>query len=319
MIYDCGLRIKPQSFLATENTEDTEKMVKSKKKKENFVSLCLGGKSSGFSLVEIMVVVSTVSVVMAVTMPAMNTARSRARAIVCRSNLRQLVLANIGYSNDHDGYYVSAAGDMYFGGKNLRRWHGVRENINASFDAKKGPLAGYLADGKVKKCPEKTEFTQNTVGAINFERGCGGYGYNMQYLGSRLWQNGISTMSAWIKAYSTTVNAMEVKRTAETLMFADTAFYKNYQGAWYLIEYSFAESPYYVVEGEPDIGGGALGYPSPSIHFRHYGSANVGWVDGHVEAKPMAKPVLRDNYTAEMAKMNIGWFEPVDNTLFDLQ
>jgi hypothetical protein len=42
-------------------------------------------------------------------------------------------------------------------------------------------------------------------------------------------------------------------------------------------------------------------------------------VDGHVEAKPMAKPVLRENYTAEMAKMNIGWFEPVDNTPFDLQ
>jgi prepilin-type processing-associated H-X9-DG protein len=179
----------------------------------------------------------------------------------------------------------------------------------------KGPLACYLADGKVKKCPERVEFTQSQDGSINFERGCGGYGYNMQYLGSRLWQSGITTMSAQRKAYSTTTNAMGVKRPAETLMFVDSALY----GDNYLIEYSFAETPYYVVEGRVDVTGMMMGYPWPSIHFRHYGSANVGWADGHVEAKPMAKPVLRENYTAEMAEMNIGWFEPVDNTLFDLE
>jgi prepilin-type processing-associated H-X9-DG protein len=297
-----------------------------KRKKENLVSClplqvvsrgCLGGKSSGFSLVEVMVVVSTVSVVMAVTIPAMNTARSRARAIVCRSNLRQLMLANIGYSNDHDGYYVPAADDFLVtdglmplqGG--YRRWHGKRVAGNMPFDPLKGPLVGYLADGKVKKCPERVEFSKSQDGMINFERGCGGYGYNMQYLGSRLWCSGITTYAAMIKAYARTTNAVEVKRTAETLMFADTAFFQNNQ---YLIEYSFAEPPHYVMNGITDIA-----FSSPSIHFRHYGSANVGWADGHIEAKPMAKPILGDNYTAEMAKMNIGWFAPVDNTPFDLQ
>jgi prepilin-type N-terminal cleavage/methylation domain-containing protein len=273
----------------------------------------------GFSLVEVMVVISTVSVVMAVTMPAMTAARSRARAIVCRSNLRQLVLANTGYSADHDGYYVSAARDFLadndpFGG--LQRWHGVRENINVLFDPKKGPLAGYLAGGKVKECPEKVDFTKDQGWAINFERGCGGYGYNMQYIGSRLWQSSITTKSAWKKAYSASANAMEVKRPAETLMFTDAAFLQNNQ---YLIEYSFSETPYYVVEGKPDPSGRKLGFPSPSIHFRHYGLTNIGCADGHIEAKPMAKPTLRDGYTAEMAKMNIGWFAPVDNTLFDLE
>jgi prepilin-type processing-associated H-X9-DG protein/prepilin-type N-terminal cleavage/methylation domain-containing protein len=279
----------------------------------------MSGKGKrGFSLVEVMVVVSTISVVMAVTIPAMNTARSRARAIVCRSNLKQLVLANIGYSNDHDGYYVPAAEDLWNtigflqGGYN--RWHGKRTGPDEPFDPMKGPLIGYLADGKVKKCPERTDSTKSQDGTINFERGCGGYGYNMQYLGSRLWGNGITTFAAMINAYAKTTNAVEVKRTAETLMFADTAFCNDYEGIQYLVEYSFAEPPHYVTNGITDTA-----FVSPSIHFRHYGSANVGWADGHVEAKPMAKPVLVDNYTAEMAKMNIGWFEPVDNTLFDLE
>jgi prepilin-type processing-associated H-X9-DG protein/prepilin-type N-terminal cleavage/methylation domain-containing protein len=277
----------------------------------------MSGKGKhGFSLVEVMVVVSTVSVVMAVTVPAMTTARSRARAIVCRSNLRQLMLANIGYSNDHDGYYVPAAEDLWRpigllqGG--YYRWHGKRTGPDEPFDPKKGPLAGYLVDGKVKNCPERVEFSKSQDGMINFERGCGGYGYNMQYLGSRLWGDGITTFAAMIKAYAKTTNVMEVKRTAETLMFADTAFWQQDQSL--LVEYSFVEPPHYVMNGVTDIA-----FALPSIHFRHYGSANVGWADGHVEAKPMANMEGKNGYDPASAKMNIGWFEPVDNTLFDLE
>jgi prepilin-type processing-associated H-X9-DG protein/prepilin-type N-terminal cleavage/methylation domain-containing protein len=278
----------------------------------------MSGKGKrGFSLVEVMVVVSTVSVVMAVTMPAMNTARSRARAIVCRSNLRQLVLANIGYSNDHDGYYVPAAEDLWQllpgtleGGYN--RWHGKRTGPDEPFDPLKGPLVGYLADGKVKKCPERVEFSKSQDGMINFESGCGGYGYNMQYLGSRLWCSGITTYAAMKSAYARTTSDMEVRRTDTTMMFCDTAFYQNDKD---LIEYSFAEPPHDVINGQPNT----IFFMVPSIHFRHYGSANVGWVDGHVEAKPMANMEGKNGYDPASAKMNIGWFEPVDNTLFDLE
>ena len=274
---------------------------------------------------EVMVVISTVSVIMAVAMPAMNTARSRARAIVCRSNLRQFVMANTEYSNDHEGYYVPAADDFWvllpgtFDEGGYDRWHGKRTGPDEPFDPMKGPLICYLANGKIKECPEKVEFAKNQPGQINFESGCGGYGYNMQDLGSRLWCSGITTYIALENSYAKTTNVGEVKRPAETLMFADTAFCKSSNGIQYLIEYSFVEPPYYVVDGQPDVGGKKLGYPLPSIHFRHYGSANVGWADGHVEAKPMANMEGKNGYDPTSAKMNIGWFAPVDNTLFDLE
>ena len=41
--------------------------------------------------------------------------------------------------------------------------------------------------------------------------------------------------------------------------------------------------------------------------------------DGHVEAKPMANMEGKNGCDPASAKMNIGWFEPVDNTLFDLE
>ena len=326
MISDFRLRIKPQSFLAT---EDTEKKVKSnsrlrhagtgkargKNKKENFVSLCLGGKSflGGFSLVEVLVVVSTVSVVMAVSMPALTMARSHARAIVCRSNLRQLVLANLGYSNDNDGFCVPAAEDYWlsvgFMQGGLHRWHGVRDSSDAPFDPMKGPLGDYLGDGKVKECPARVEFIKNQPGFINFELGCGGYGYNMAYIGSR---RARPCPMEPKQRYAETPRMAEIRRPDTTLMFADTAFY---QEGTYLIEYSFAEPPFTVTGGKVYEGF----YTTPSIHFRHRNMANVGWADGHIEPKPMANMEGKEGYDPDSAKMNIGWFEPVDNTLFDLQ
>ncbi|MFH1371263.1 MAG: type II secretion system protein [Planctomycetota bacterium] len=273
----------------------------------------------GFSLTELLVVISTVSLLMAVLMPALITARSQARAVVCRSNLRQLVLSNIEYANDNDGYYVPAAEDLWLMIGPLQagyhRWHGKRSGANEPFEPSKGPLADYLGDGSVKECPGRVDFTGDQTGDINFERGCGGYGYNMTYLGNRLWCSGITTFAAMIDAYAKTTNEVEVRRPAVTLMFCDTAFYKEHQGNRYLVEYSFAEPPFYLFGGSVYEGW----YSMPSIHFRHRGWANVGWADGHIEPKRMADMEGKTGYDAASASVNIGWFEPVDNTPFDLQ
>jgi len=46
-----------------------------------------------------------------ILMPAMARARGQAYTIVCRSNVRQLYLANMGYSLENNDYYVRAAED----------------------------------------------------------------------------------------------------------------------------------------------------------------------------------------------------------------
>jgi prepilin-type N-terminal cleavage/methylation domain-containing protein/prepilin-type processing-associated H-X9-DG protein len=272
----------------------------------------------GFSLIELLVVISTVSILMAVLMPAITGARQQARAVTCRSNLRQLVLANIEYSNDNDGFFVPAAEDLWFSFPGTTqagyyRWHGKRNGPNEQFDPLKGLLAYYLGDGKIKECPQRVDFTKDQAGDINFELGCGGYGYNMAYIGSRLAMPGAMNPNL---RYAQTIRVAEIKKPDATLMFADTAFYqKDNQNNWYLIEYSFAEPPFVV-------SGGRIyerSNPSPSIHFRHRGMTNVGWADGHIEPRKMAKIPTRQGYTAEMVGKNMGWFEPVDNTPFDLK
>jgi prepilin-type N-terminal cleavage/methylation domain-containing protein/prepilin-type processing-associated H-X9-DG protein len=261
-----------------------------------------------FTLVELLVVISIIASLFSILMPALSTARSHARTAICKSNVRQLILANTGYANENDNYYVPAAEDVnaQYGG--LHRWHGARPTPNDAFDPLKGPLVKYLADGKVKECPEKKVFIQSTKWDGSFEKGCGGYGYNMAYIGGRYGHAGVDGSIG----HKLTAKTSDIGRTAETVMFADSAYLKNGN----LIEYSFAEAPYSLYNGR--IVTYSLMYPT--IHFRHRGKANVGWVDGHISSQEMAKYEGKNAaYLARFAAVHLGWFGPLDNSLFDLK
>lgn len=266
----------------------------------------------GFTLVELLVVIAIISLLMSILMPALASARAGAQKLVCKSNLRQLLLANIGYASENDGFYVAAASDMWDLGGGLHRWHGVREAPGKPFEPKRGPLAGYLANGEVRECPERVNFVKSDDWNTSFERGCGGYGYNMIYIGSRTWQNGLGSPDAFKASYARTTRTTEVAKPAQTLMFADAAMSND--GKSY-IEYSFAEPPYMVYGGKVMTSF----YMSPSIHFRHRGRANAGWGDGHIEDRQMAKVENTNAYGVDSAAINLGWPDPPDNTLFDLE
>lgn len=264
-----------------------------------------GENRKAFTLVELLVVISIVALLMAILMPALASARSGVRKIVCKSNIRQILLANIAYADENDGFYVPAAKDLWDDG-GLHRWHGVRQAKGKPFEPEHGPLVAYLANGEVKKCPEKVNFVESDDWDTSFEQGGGGYGYNMAYIGSRTWQ------SADRASYERTTRATEVRSPAQTLMFADTAMSND--GKTYM-EYSFAEPPHMVYAGKVMTSF----YMSETIHFRHKGKANVGWVAGHVGQEKMADFDHTNVYGVDSAAMNLGWFDPVDNTLFDLK
>lgn len=268
-------------------------------------------KQRAFTLIELLVVISVITMLTAILVPALAAARFNTRALVCKSNLRQLLIASIGYATENDGFFVPAASDMW-DTAGLNRWHGRRDTHSEPFDPLRGPLAGYLADGEVKQCAAKVNFVKGQDWGTNFEQGCGGYGYNMTYIGSRLWQIRAGSIQKPGEPYTKTTRITEIASPAKTLMFADTAMARDEQ---VLIEYSFAEPPFTVYDGRPVTSS----YMSPSIHFRHGTRANVGWADSHVDSQQMAESNLNNAYNIYSAEMKLGWFEPVDNTQFDLQ
>ena len=270
--------------------------------------LTVNSKSRAFTLIELLVVVAIIALLVSILVPALNEARGSAKKTLCAVNLHGLALANCVYAGDHNGFFVPGASDMDWVSPGLYRWHGYRPTTSDPFDPDKGPLSPYFQDGKMKVCPSFEDFVKTAGAATAYESGAGGYGYNKEYVGSRV---------RWTGDYTDITSGArdtEIPRLINTIMFADAAMARGDANGEYLIEYSFLQ-PRYFLDGKqvkPE-----WGTPFPSMHFRHKGEANVAWCDGHVDQREMSFSYPGVTYYgAEPEKWNIGWFGPEDNSLF---
>src|SRR5439155_2441730 len=77
---------------------------------------------NGFTLIELLVVIAIISVLAALLLPALSTAKERARAIDCLSNLKQMGVAFTMYSDENNDYLVPAEYDTRNGPKYQEGW-----------------------------------------------------------------------------------------------------------------------------------------------------------------------------------------------------
>lgn len=260
----------------------------------------------GFTLIELLVAIAVIALLVGILLPSLSKAREHARAGVCGSNIRQLVIGNSMYADEHHGLLCPGAPN--FVEQNLKRWHGERDHTGSPFDPKRSPLATYLTPvSQVKRCPSFLAAEKHSAAA--FELNNGGFGYNNAYLGRQLRE--VPGGSFRVETDLAGEAISHVGRPGATVMFADTALAASAEG---VIEYSFAEPrfhPEYLASGFR---------ADPSIHFRHGGQASIAWTDGHVTRKARTFTASSGLYSGDPAVFDIGWFgHRDDNGYFDLQ
>jgi len=108
-----------------------------------------GRPEGGFTLIELLVVIAIIALLMSILMPAMAHAQKQARAVACRSNLKQWGTLWAMYTDDNNGYFprrTSTSG----------RW------IDVLFDY-------YYKDPKIRCCPmaKKIAFPDFPPGATD--------------------------------------------------------------------------------------------------------------------------------------------------------
>jgi len=112
---------------------------------------------TGFTLVELLVVLGIISVLMGMLLPALDKARRQARMVLCIKNQRDIVNALTMFAADNEGQYPESVATVGFGSHwnwtDPRKLTGNRTRAPGLYRAMSEYLRSYVLDADTMFCP----------------------------------------------------------------------------------------------------------------------------------------------------------------------
>jgi prepilin-type N-terminal cleavage/methylation domain-containing protein/prepilin-type processing-associated H-X9-DG protein len=209
-------------------------------------------KKNGFTLIELLVVIAIIAILAAILFPVFAKARERARATTCSSNLKQLGVAALLYTQEYDevlpmGWYddPTLSGDKRYG-----HWQIIlRPYIGESKGD--GGTNIWTVGASTRSCPS----------AVNSTRFA--YSYNT-YAGDQ----------------GRTITQADIKNISQMIWFGDAPQIPMW-------DYN-CSSTYYNMASEKDEASGKFDDDKDGnegkVRYRHDGAAMIVFTDGHVHS-----------------------------------
>ena len=240
-----------------------------------------GKNKKAFTLIELLVVISIIALLMSILMPALGKVKEQARAVVCRTNLKQLALGTRLYCGDYDGKVL----DRYdpkmmggIGGMNPLSWFQKIVPYIGSGDELSGDSAvlGESAEIKVLICPSTRKWDGVSPASATMQMApTGGLAHGLSY-GNNMWmyKNGYTEGNPGYGWTNFSTAPSRIPLLGDSIYYGsvclDTDLTPLESGNVYDTEY-----------------GSTMWNVSRYVIDRHNKAVNVAFVGGHVEKVPL--------------------------------
>ena len=210
-------------------------------------------KNSAFTLIELLVVIAIIAILAAILFPVFARARENARRASCSSNLKQIGLGVIQYSQDYDERMVSGASAIAPGDD--RNWIEL--------------LQPYVKSYQVFQCPS------NTRNQVVMQHAAPGNNSKVSYMAPIDYQGTNAAIGA---RYVVGPNLSSFNNVSQTIAIIEGNLYGD--------DFCMADGFWNgAAANQTDQGGFTK---APAIFVGHLTTSNYLFVDGHVKAmKPL--------------------------------
>jgi prepilin-type N-terminal cleavage/methylation domain-containing protein/prepilin-type processing-associated H-X9-DG protein len=236
--------------------------------------------NKGFTLIELLVVIAIIAILAAILFPVFARARENARKASCLSNLKQIGLGLMQYVQDYDEKYPMSEYDAT---PTENVWHTWARDVMPYI--KSGTIVGGPAGGQpsgaIFRCPSFPVEEEYNYGIHPYIIRTGG---------------GMS----WSPNPVTTTSMAAIENPASTFLIAEKG--SNSGQAYWASKWFWADEWFYLntvgsnppatqqrnnmdlTQGDCDSQGSSVFNCTASIRYRHNGTANIAYADGHAKS-----------------------------------
>ena len=246
----------------------------------------------GFTLIELLVVIAIIAILAAILFPVFAKAREKARQISCVSNLKQIGLGLMQYSQDNDEIMVNA----WFGNNGFTESDPTTTTGTVRYkwmDA----IFPYVKSNQIFTCPDDSGIQGSKGKFVNYQNlgGPDNTRYGSYALNSAYWAQGAPNTGPGNTAGVTGTPLASLASPATTIWAGDGS--GSYQMDW--PDQGSVSNPIFVKNGLSYFGnigyfGGASQLNEGALVARHTDFANIVYCDGHAKSQKLTNLLTKN-------------------------